>query len=1288
MKNIQFYEVISNCNSCSVEKLKDAEAFCFDSLSGIVYVSCPYTIYGFSLESKTITSEISWGKIRESRVEETYPKSFIFAHDENCIYAILANGDLCFISILSNEACILTTLVNRIDGVSWCPGNQCIICCSENKVFHFSREGNFMASYDLIPKVPGKDQLMTVGWGSRETQFQGSAGRKVLKEVDIEKLPTMIHEYDDINKVIISHRDDCEYLTISSVEETETVQNNEKIVVKERVMRIFNHENDFMAKCEILAGAEPVVAMKPKGNYIATLRNLKGKRTLRFYERNGQKRHDFDITKEANPEEKTIVSLSWNNDGTILSMVFKNIKTSLDEIQFWTVSNYDWTLKYCIEVPSNVIKFIWDEIKSNNFMYLQNNGIFISGYVDPRMYNVCNMNAVVVNGKELRVTDFNVAPIPPPMSLYQLQFPKPINTVAQHEIGNMVVLTSDMNLSLFIPENKKYKLVKIINLKSLIPNSENSFVYDIKFSTPDVISFIYHNGSYIIYTLNLTTASIKEIFKTEKNIMLHFNSVLCQNIFLIQEYNGDWYQFDYTTKQGIELSFNGKPVKLSTYDSHKSDFLEKECILISLTNTNQLLFNDKTISSTVGSYCVGDNFIIIITLSNTLFCLSRETLSKVVALPPDSAGRMVERGSHIVSFDSKGTRVWLQMPRGNLETIEPRTLLLSKMKQFFDKKEWKKAHREMRRHRIDMNLIFDHDPDNFMNNIPDFIDNIDDADDLNLFIMTLNDELTTTSMFSSHYPSHNGKVYKNKVNIICQNMLEYLIKIGEVDQQRMIRLFSCILSCYVKQTPTLLKEALTKIKNVMTKLEKEKSYEFLQDSLRHLLYMIDSNTLFKEAIGTYDWEIALNVAECSQRDPKEYISLLNDLRSKQPLSYQRFCADMYLDNYVSALNNIALTLTEDEKNYESHMEECINLIKLKNMYSNSLVVFKNSPHYGKICHVYGEYLESKGKVNDAAIMFLKCDDVKRAVGCYEQTKNWKCYLQYAGLINVSDDEINKILSKMAKLLETNGDHGNAYEIQKILFEKYGDEMHCKKMLLLLTTAGRWDDASLLVNNNRSLVELFKLKLKEKCDSVKKSINEFRSSYLEHGDRIVFLRNEKQAKIKELVNASMEDDGFEMQSEASSTISSFSKMSKISTASGRRKKTVEKKKKTIKHGSQYEDIGRLCELKKIYRLIDSEQDEMVKLLPILILWDFIEEGREIQKMLSDLLDEIEKNSRIYWPYYINAHHLLGPIHEIYRHSDGFIQMPDSGEMPERVAIEEELIPPKIRRNICWQLDMLK
>lgn len=51
----------------------------------------------------------------------------------------------------------------------------------------------------------------------------------------------------------------------------------------------------------------------------------------------------------------------------------------------------------------------------------------------------------------------------------------------------------------------------------------------------------------------------------------------------------------------------------------------------------------------------------------------------------DETVRRVERGSRIVTCISDDTGVILQMPRGNLETIHPRALVLSVVRKLLDK---------------------------------------------------------------------------------------------------------------------------------------------------------------------------------------------------------------------------------------------------------------------------------------------------------------------------------------------------------------------------------------------------------------------------------------------------------------------------------------------------------------------------------------------------------------------------------------------------------------------------
>ncbi|CEF64739.1 Elongator complex protein 1 [Strongyloides ratti] len=1294
MKNIQLYEVQSIHGYTNNFDLKDAEAFCFDSLSNIVYVSLPQTIIGIQLETKVITKKISWGDLRINGKGDTNIASFVLIPDEFVIYIVLRNGEISCLSLEDNIFYNKGQLPGKVKSVSWCPGYQTFIACCGNELYYFTRDFELLNQFDIIPTEPGLDNLgVNVGWGSLATQFQGAEGKQKLSKIELEKKPTPIKDYDSVDNVIISWRVDTEYFIVSSVEPTLIQNGEDKCEIMHRVTRVWNNEGKYMSQFENLAGAEPVLAVKPQGNYIATLRVFENERYLRFYERNGQKRHEFNITEQAPPNDLKAIHMSWNSDGSILSICFKG--DTYYSIQFWTSSNYVWYMKYHIKTFDQISQFEWDEIKPHNFRYLLRNGMFVSASLDPTKYYSLNTTTFVVDGCKLNVTDFTKGIMPPPMCNYTLTLPNYILCLSQHPDGNVAIITSAPNISLLVKNQDTYTPISIFNLADMDPMALNFFFYDIKFSSPDTISFITHGLEYYIVHFNFTTKKHSIVLSSQKNILLHFPVPSNPNIYIYQLQNGDWFEYNQLTGETKELCLgDSKVVKLASFDSHRTEFLVEEKLLVSLTNTNQLLLNEKIIDSAVGSFRVGKEFLFVITLSNTLFCIPRQQLSKLSALPAKSSGRCVERGSQIVDIDEIGTKVILQMPRGNLETIEPRILLLNKLKKLFDNHKWNEAYIIMKRHRVDLNLFFDNNPKMFLSSIFEFVNDIYNPDALNIFITNLVEESTTGTMFIDYYPSHINQSYPNKVNVICQKILEYFLSIEDSNKSELIKFFSCVLSCYVKQTPRMLKEAFMKIKQIKCTLDKDESYRFVDDSIRHLLYMVDGNTLFKEAIGTYDWEIAINVAECSQRDPKEYTILLNDFRSKEPLSYQRYCVDMYLDNYKSALNNIAITLSEDENNFNFHMDECINLIKLQNLYSYSLTVFQSTPHYTEICKIYAEYLEVKEKYDDAAIMYLKGNVPSKALSCFKKTKNWKFYLEYALEENIDEIVIKNTLEEMSTLSEIKGDHFNSYEIQKFLYEKYDHNVcYLKKMLSLLMISRRWNDASILVikdskSDNPVLVQLFKLKLKERSENYKKLFKEWEKTFFEHSNRLIVLRKEKQDKIKELVNASMVDDDFEMQSEASSTISSFSKMSKISTASGRRNKKVQKKKRFVKEGSQYEDISRLFELKKLYAIIDDFQDEMANFLPVLILWDFIDDGKFLQETFIDLLDNIEKNIKIHWPHSINAYHLLGPIHEIYRQSDGTIRMPDAGEMPERIAVESELIPPVIRKNIIWQLDMLK
>ena len=79
----------------------------------------------------------------------------------------------------------------------------------------------------------------------------------------------------------------------------------------------------------------------------------------------------------------------------------------------------------------------------------------------------------------------------------------------------------------------------------------------------------------------------------------------------------------------------------------------------------------------------------------------------------------------------------MQMPRGNLETIYPRALVLVGIRASIDQKKYKKAFLACRNHRVDMNIIHDHDPQQFISNIKMFLDQVPKVEHIDLFLSQL-----------------------------------------------------------------------------------------------------------------------------------------------------------------------------------------------------------------------------------------------------------------------------------------------------------------------------------------------------------------------------------------------------------------------------------------------------------------------------------------------------------------------------------------------------------------------
>lgn len=79
----------------------------------------------------------------------------------------------------------------------------------------------------------------------------------------------------------------------------------------------------------------------------------------------------------------------------------------------------------------------------------------------------------------------------------------------------------------------------------------------------------------------------------------------------------------------------------------------------------------------------------------------------------------------------------MQMPRGNIETIYPRALVLAGIRNSINKRKYRKAFLACRNQRVDMNILHDHAPFQFISCVGVFVDQIEKVEHIDLFLSQL-----------------------------------------------------------------------------------------------------------------------------------------------------------------------------------------------------------------------------------------------------------------------------------------------------------------------------------------------------------------------------------------------------------------------------------------------------------------------------------------------------------------------------------------------------------------------
>lgn len=249
---------------------------------------------------------------------------------------IMAGGDI--VTVTEDEEGIdahveiVGTLSPSIEAARWSPDEELLVLATgDAKVVFMSR------SFDLISEaVLSADDLklskhVSVGWGKKETQFQGRGAKaKALRDPTIpEKVDEGVLSPNDDGRCSISWRGDGAYVAVNFLQEG-----------LRRAVRVYNRDGELDSVSEPVDGLEGSLSWRPEGNLIAGIQRLADRVDVVFFERNGLRHGQFTLHVPADaPGGLGDLALEWNADSTVLAVILK------DRVQLWTTGNYHWYLK-------------------------------------------------------------------------------------------------------------------------------------------------------------------------------------------------------------------------------------------------------------------------------------------------------------------------------------------------------------------------------------------------------------------------------------------------------------------------------------------------------------------------------------------------------------------------------------------------------------------------------------------------------------------------------------------------------------------------------------------------------------------------------------------------------------------------------------------------------------------------------------------------------------------------------------------------------------------------------
>lgn len=1020
--------------------------------------------------------------------------------------------------------------------------------------------------------------FVNVGWGKKETQFHGSAG-KTAAQADTQVF--MRPAEGDQQLPIISWRGDGQLFAVSHVDEASSA----------RRIRIFDRSGTLQAISEPVSVLEWALAWQRSGALIAsTALHPDGRRQVVFFERNGLRHGEFFL-----PRSEAVQSLGWSSDSAVLSVIYQD-----GVVELWTRQNYHWYLKQ--RLSSRYAQFQWGPV-----------GLRALGITLDRRLEIIEVAwtcarswieetdkltlVAVIDGPKLLLTPFAIANVAPPESL----------SVWNSEGGiipTQVAIRSDPNASSFVMAVALEDSVQV--MRGTFSGLDCSFSAIGRLSYDYPVQKVVLNSDYLLVQLENAHVGIY-------SHQLELYSMVECPIETVLSNCGSSVQ----TFEGLLLSLNN--LENTQLVNRRGFSTQLGCMrghFIGLCNGYIGLDGEDLVSGVAYLHHTPEFVILCMAADQTL-----RFLPKVMdpmdwpALLKGSSGeesmRRIEAGSEIVVCSPSSASLVLQAPRGNLETIYPRALVLASVRKALSALVYGKAYADCRRHRIDLNILYDVAPETFLATADRFVDQVKGVDRLNLFVASLKSENTAVTKYPGFLvEATKSEAGADKVNTVCKRIRQVLLSRPDSDAY-----LETVMTTYACQQPPQLEAALNAIIG-LCKGATEDNAEVLDRALTYLIFLVDAPRLYDVALGMYHLPLALSIARRSQKDPKEYLPFLEELAGLSSEAMRRFRIDAVIGRYASALKHYWEALSagpSEELSFEGFLE----YMQQHGLYTTAMGLLKSDS--GRLARVYDLFAQAQMSAGDhvaAATLYKLADNNKGALDACLQAGLWQQAIDISKAMEES--ERTSIITSLFGILMDQRKYSEAYSFALAHMPSRPDAA-----LDAALAGSLWLEALCIPSVDKDFVLEEAVKA---ADHLESDMDDIRTAFEEKSARLILLQNQ-------LLNPSVSGEGIVEISDALSEMTFRSAGTTLltrstalsGTTSVRNRKRAERKMMKARPGTPFERDGLRLIITELIERVKKIQESVRPLLTILSEHGEMNQAAAIQATLLDLIGIIARLS---------------------------------------------------------------